>query len=516
MVSGTGEGSGRGLIRNTAANGVGRVVNAALAVVLTPFLLGNLGAEQYGVWLIATMLTFTSGYLSLAELGFQQVSVRLVAEARHRNDDDAVARIIVTTTAIYTLLGSGLAIALVMAARPLSHIFDISPRLEGTAALVFLLVGLQIAIDLPAAAVSSLLEGAQQYGVLRVIDVGSRVAWAATSIVLVGAGHGVVALAAASVAFAGVALAATVVCARRLQPSLRFRLSLAHAATARRLARDGAPMLALRVLAVLYSQMDRAIVGLAIGAAAVARYEVPYKIHAMAALMLGVMPSAVMPATAYIGQGGGLDRLERLYVQGTKYALALGVPVSIAGIVYARPLIRTWVGVEYTQLTGATRLLLVYPVLAISLVVGQSMLIGLGRMSQMLRFHAGAVGVNLAVSVVLVREIGLIGVIWGTICGHLLLWVPFTRLLLDAFGLRLTAWLRLVVVPVLPGWVIQVVVSIWTLPTVDRMHQLWQVGLAVALSYAVALSTFAVIGLDGAQRSVLVGALRRRAHSDSS
>ena len=489
-------------------NAAGRVVNAVLAIALTPIFLRDLGAEQYGIWLLAATLTFSAGFLSLAELGLNQASVRFVAEALSRDDQREVNEVVSTTTVVYAVLGVFLAVLLVALASVATTLFDVTPALRDTARAVFIVVGLQIALDLPASGVMTALEGAQRYGILRVIDVGLRVVWAAVSAVLVALGHGVMVLAWTALATSAVSLAASVIVSRRSDPPLRLGLRFVTRRMFRRLARSGTSTMGLRIMGVVYSQMDRIIIGVALAATAVAAYEVAYKIHAAAALTLGVMPSAVLPAAAFIGASGDDSRLRGLYVKGTRYSLAIGLPIIVGGIVFARPLIATWVGTDYTDVTGAARLFLVYPALALALVVGQTMLIGLGRMREMLRFHLVAVVTNLIVSSLLVGRIGIIGVIWGTVVGYLLLWVPFTRLLLDQFGVSFGSWLRTVAAPVAPGIAVQVVASLAALRAVEEFSQLWQVAAAYGVSCALAVGVF--FAVSPADRAGVLTAFRLR------
>lgn len=501
------ESAGR-IVRNTITNSAGRVVNSVLAIVLTPIFLRDLGAEQYGIWLLAATLTFSAGFLSLAELGLNQASIRFVAEAHSRGDQRQVNEVVSTTTVIYALLGAVLACALVAMATVFTEVFDVSPSLERTARFMFMVVGLQIAVDLPASGVMTALEGAQRYGVLRVVEVGLRVAWATICVVLVNRGAGVLVLAWTSLATSVLSLAASLFLARRLHPPLKLSLRFVNGATVRRLIRSGTPTMGLRILGIVYSQMDRIVIGVALAATAVAAYDVAYKIHAAAALTLGLMPSAILPAAASMGAAGDVGGLQRLYVKGTRYSLAIGLPLVVGGIIYARPLIATWVGADYTYVTGAARLFLVYPALALALVVGQTMLIASGRMREMLRYHLAAVLMNLVVSVLLVSRVGIIGVIWGTVAGYALLWLPFTRLLLDQFGLSFGTWARSVAAPVVPAIVVQAVFGLLTLHYVEGLSQLWQVVTAFAISCALAVGTFFVVSPD--DRTGLWNALRVR------
>jgi len=354
----------------------------------------------------------------------------------------------------------------------------------------------------------SFVEGAQRYGILRAIDVGGRVAWGVATIVAVLQGHGVVAIAVLSVIEAVLSLLVSLV-AVALSDGVSVRASLVSRASVRRLSGQGAPMLAIRVLAVVYGQMDRIIIGIALGAAAVASYEVVYKLHSTAAITLGIAPSAILPAAAFIGAGRQTDRLRQLFLRGTKYAIAGGLPVAVAGILYARPIIVTWVGHSYAHLAGAARLFLVYPALAIVLVIGQAMLMGLGRMRRFLLYEACSVTLNLVLSIVLVGRLGITGVIWGTIAAYALVWIPLNRLFFREFEVGAWDWARRVLLPNVPGLVLQVGLGLATLSWVNSFDQLWQVVLAFGVSCGVSLAVFVLVAMRGSERHAFVESLRR-------
>jgi O-antigen/teichoic acid export membrane protein len=243
--------------------------------------------------------------------------------------------------------------------------------------------------------------------------------------------------------------------------------------------------------------MDRTVIGIMLAASAVASYEVAWKIHSLAAIVLGIAPSAVMPAAAYLHASSDKVRLRELYLRGTRYAVGLCLPLCVAGMVYAGCIIRTWVGAQYLDVTSSARLFLVYPALAIALVVGQGMLIGLDRMRRMLAFHAIAVALNLAISISLVNWLGIAGVIWGTIVAYVVLWVPFTRLFLKEFDVDLADWLSHILVPVLPAVVVEAIFGIVSLQWVDGFDRLWQVGIVFVVDYALAVVVFLAAGGRG-------------------
>ena len=56
------------LLRNIASNWVGFAVNAAVTLVLTPYVLRELGVERYGIWILTSSLI---GYYGFLDLGFR-------------------------------------------------------------------------------------------------------------------------------------------------------------------------------------------------------------------------------------------------------------------------------------------------------------------------------------------------------------------------------------------------------------------------------------------------------------
>lgn len=491
------------------ANGLGSVVIALLAIALTPFFLKRLGPAEYGVWLLALTLTFGSGYLGLADLGLQQAGVRMVAAARSRDDVDEVNRVVSTMAALFLVVGVVLAAVLATTAGALSSVFSVPTDLDTAARTVFALVGLQIALDLPGASLLAVIEGAQRYAMLRLVEVGTRVAWAIGAVVAVTRGHGVVAMSVISLIAAGAGLVASFVVARRIDSRLRVSARRASRETLGEIVRQGSPLLALRVLSVLYRQMDRAIIGVAIGAVAVARYEVAYKIHATAAIALSIAPSAVLPAAAYLGAKADREQMRSLYLRGTRYAVALCIPVALAAVVYARALIATWVGAEYESLTGVTRLFLVYPLLVAVHVVGVTMLVGLGRTRKVLLFSAVSVVVNLVLSVALTPAHGIVGVVVGTLVGYAVVWVPYLLVMLREFDVKAGEWAGAVVVPNLPPAAAQLALSLLTMDLAERSGQLWQVALFTGASCAVSYAVFLFGVLRKDERGSLLRSIRR-------
>lgn len=499
--------SGR-LLRNTLANGGANAANALVTLALTPLLLHRLGPRQYGVWLLALSVTFSSGYLALADLGLPQASVRFIAEARATGSSEKINTIASTTIAFFLVVGTIVGLAVAALASTFVSLLGPVGDLARPAREVFVLVGLSIVVDLPAAGLLAVIEGTQHYSRLRAIDVGGRLLWGGAVVAAVEDGHGVVALAAASLGASLLEAAGALVIAHRVQPSLRLGPSLVDRRTLRETMSFGSMVALMQGLSVVYAQMDRVIIGIAIGAAVVANYEVAYRLQSVATLVMVMSYSAVLPAAAYNAAREESAKQRELFLRGTKYAVALILPPTLATMVFARPLIVTWVGSAYASMAGPARLFLIYPLFGCLNQVGIAMLSGLGRLGRVITIQAGAVAVNLALSIILVGPLGISGVILGTLVGNGLAFLPYTALLLSTFQVHTTTWIRRIVLPNLLAVIVQLCAELALLHWATGLHQFWQIILLCVASCAIGLSVFATVGLRSDERRHLLQRLR--------
>jgi O-antigen/teichoic acid export membrane protein len=334
------------------------------------------------------------------------------------------------------------------------------------------------------------------------------VLWGAATVVVVLLGYGVRSIAAVSLVGAFLTLGYSIWAAHRIRPDLRVSRDRVDAPTIRDLLGYGAWFTVIRVAGVIYSQMDRIIVGSAIGIAAVARYDVPYKIHAIAALMLALAPSAVMPASALLQAQDDDARLRSLYLRGSRYAVATCTPIAIAAMIHARPLIQTWIGSgEFTSLADEARVFLLYPLFVSFHVIGVTMLVGMGRIRMLAMLAMGSAAINLIVSIALVGPLGLMGVIVGTQVAYASVWVPYLVMSLRLVGVSVAEWRREVLLPNLVAPAIQVVVGLASSRLVDRFDQFWMVGLAVLVNAGTGIGAFAFIVMGADERRTLVASI---------
>jgi O-antigen/teichoic acid export membrane protein len=271
--------------------------------------------------------------------------------------------------------------------------------------------------------------------------------------------------------------------------------------------RFGGGVFTVRLLSIVYHQMDKVIVGVALGSGPVGLYEVANKVSLAAATMSSVSVSAVVPAAAFARRN--LAVVRDMYIRGSCYAAAASLPFAVAGFIFAKPLLVSWIGPQAAPAVEAARLFLAYEALQTVQNVASTMVFGIGRIGVPLAVGTIATLANLGLSILLVHVIGLAGVIVGTLIANGLAWPVMLRYYLQVFDTSLDVWLRRILRPSLVGLGAQVAVSVPLLLLVGDTHFLPLTIAVSALSVLGSLAAFLLVGVRGEDRSLLLGTVAR-------
>jgi O-antigen/teichoic acid export membrane protein len=420
------------LARNILSNSASTFLKLAISFLLTPFLILHLGREKYGLWLL--LMSFSvSGTLSLLSLGLQSALIKHVAEFHALRDSKALNQIISSTLYVYTFMGLiGCAALFLFSHFWLAHCFSFSPADLPVAKLLLGIMAVQVLFELPGLCFDAVLGGLQRFDILAVTEV-SKAALLALLFFLALSLHGTI------VSLSVITLAITVsyslllfVLSRRELPGWRLvrsfdRQQLLPVVS---MTKD---LFILRLNGIVYNNMDKMIIAAAISAAAVTEYDIGNKIHTMALMVMGLAGTVVIPATSAADARSESDRIRTLFLRGTKYALAMTLPVICILFVLAPEIVRVWISPQYVSSAFYARLFLSYLLFWTFTAVGWNMLIGVNLTKSIVKIQIASIAVNLFLSYILARSIGVSGVIYGTIIGNLVAFFPYMTLMMRTF-----------------------------------------------------------------------------------
>jgi O-antigen/teichoic acid export membrane protein len=443
---------GRRVFRNTLITGVVGILSLLANFFIIGEAVRRLGMGPYGVLTLALAFSLSAGFLSISDLGLQSGVTRFVADADGRGQRERIGEVVSSALAVLSAAGVvAVAILLtlsVVAGRIFTNVHGAT--LQNDLRLLFVLFAAEALFGLPALAFVGVLQGLQRYGWVKVVDLSRQILYTVLALVVLLTGQGVVAFGAAMISGTIFAAVGYAVAARILCPEMRISPRLINRAALRPLAGFSAWVFLTRILGVIWAQMDTLILTVLVGINVLAGYSVIARLESAVSYPISLTAAAVVPAAANLLALESRVRLRELLIRGTRYALALSMPVTIAAMVLARPFIVAWVGKGYAMYAGPAQLFLTYQLVSCSANIALTILIGIGRMRAVTSYVCLAVAVNLVVSIALAKPLHVTGVIIGTLVGYGITAPLYIRLVLRELQMKTGDFLRNAILPILP------------------------------------------------------------------
>jgi O-antigen/teichoic acid export membrane protein len=494
----------RRIVTNTLANGVAQFAAMATALVTMPFLIRGFGTTNYGLYLLALSI---SSYATILDLGVGASVVKMTAETTATGDRDRAGRVVSSAVAFYLVVG------LVGAAILATLAFNTGAAFKVTADGARLLRNLFIASALwqmwawPASTGGAVLAGHQRYTQTSMVAVATVAGNIAVTVAVLLTHQGPLVLLVGNFGVSFCTQIVQIVLAKRALGDTPLSPRLVDVATFRSIFGFAWAVFVLQVCTIIvYQQTDRLVLGVFVGAVAIALYEAAGKFQGLIAQLTTFAVSAVMPMATHLGAQGRQESLRQLFLRGTKYSLMLLNPVVIVLIIVARPLLLSWLGPLFAAQAISAQLLISHQVLTSGTAVGDSMITGLGLLPRRVPYAVGVALLNLTISIILVQRLGILGVVLGTMIPYFIDYPFHMRLLLRGLDVPLGRWLKETVLPTYPLLLLPALVS-WALlmtPLQGSLLGIAAIGICGVGSYWLAVYA---LGFQPSERAEVRGAL---------
>lgn len=437
------------LVANTLANMSSQLVAVVVSIVTLPLLLEAFGQVVYGAFMIANSAV---GLISLLDLGTGITTVREIARRDEAGDSERLSETVGTALLLYAALGVLAALALFLTGLFADTLFAIGP--EHTSLLRSMLwihAGVQL-LAWPATAGRQVLAGYERYPAIVRVMIAVTLGHAAAILVVLALGEGPLVLTALQ---AGVTVAgslAMAVSALRVLPSSVRRVALPKRGAVRAFLALSLPVFTVQVAAFLMRQQaDRLVLGVFVGAVAVAVYEAAAKLGSLVAQLNDLTTSAMVPYMTRKEARGDAEGMRDAFLAGTRLTSALLLPPLITLVALAPDVVRVWVGGQLGDAVRATivaaQLLLLSQALIPTYSVADPILLGQGRYHRWAPYAVGIAVLNVAVSVALVGRLGVVGVAVGTLVAGVVEAPLFVRIAAQELRIPVLAWTRRTLLP---------------------------------------------------------------------
>ncbi|UPK02112.1 teichoic acid transporter [Bradyrhizobium sp. 170] len=372
----------RRFVQNTAISAAAY----ALAGVLGLFAVGLI-AKSYGLAVLGLIVLsrafLPTGFLALLDFGVSETTTQVVA--RGRVGDWVVAGEKVSLlAAIAAAVGTASGVILWSAAFQLTAIFKVAPDQIAAFVAILRVTALALPIVFLGLIAEGTLKGFEQYGWLRITEIGSNVLYVAAVYTLVwrGAPFEWVAYSYLAMIVTKYFVLAAVVCRAAVGTSLRLRSWTASSS------KDVFHRCWLMFNNRIAGTFQQTLVPLAIGAlyspVEVGTFDLITRLARFLKATMAPLHSAILPISTHIDEATDTRRLQILGRNGLVLPGAIIVPTLVVMALFSEEILKVWVGPQFSDQWPWLALSMFIPAVAAILGPGQTALM---VRSDFLRFN---------------------------------------------------------------------------------------------------------------------------------
>lgn len=410
---------GRSVATNSTAVAVAQVAVVLIGLVLTPFIVDQLGLVLFGLW---GFVTTTVAFLSVLDPGLGSIVIRYGAQAAHRDDPGFAARL--TSLGLVVWLGVGVLLspALALVVPPvISSLHVVSGQrlphhLVHTAEWFFVWGYAYLFVTAASSILGCRLIAAGEQWIVTAIGLASRCLYAVAMVGLLVAGTGLWGVAIASSFQTLVVVVATVVVTARRHGAVVANPLVLGRAEIGELLRFGGLVQLSGILDALNYDTDPIVLGRFVSVTAAGLYQLGARAASQVAYLVAIPQQSLLQT--FSARAAGMDDVATVRgpaIQASRY-VGLAMVGTCGAVAAGAPwLLTAWLGHPYPGLERVLLLLLALQVVNAARANCAIVIVALGRAGLGASAKAIAVVANLALTVALVGPFGITGVLVGTI-----------------------------------------------------------------------------------------------------
>ncbi|ODU05223.1 oligosaccharide flippase family protein [Thiobacillus sp. 65-1402] len=435
-------------LRNGLANFMGGVLPALVTLFTTPFIVNALGDSSYGV---LTLITAIVGYFAFLDLNVTAGSVKYVAEHHATGNVPRRNQTLTSGIALYLIIGlAGCGLVLLFTDTLLDRVFAIPANLRSEAGQALTLAAFGFLFGQLQIYLNSVPQSIRRYDQSALLESIFGVITPLATVLTLWLGYGLVEVVAVRVLVSVANNAVLVGVIHRLLPD--FVLVKPDRQTLVVLGKFSGFAYLSRLATVAYAQGDKLILGVLTSMSALTHYAVPFmlvnRVFALSYRLGGVL----FPVASALAANQEIERLRELYLYAARYVFFINVSLTLMLATLAHEILLYWIGPSLAASGAAVLVLIAFASLIDSLTNAPSLVNdGMGQPHITGSFAVSRAGLGVALTFLLVHELGMIGAAWAQLVTSALMAALFlTYVHGRSVPVSLRDYSRVVVAPSLP------------------------------------------------------------------
>jgi O-antigen/teichoic acid export membrane protein len=378
--------------------------------LLMPFLVHHLGDRTYGYWALVGAIL---GYYGILDFGVVTAVEWHVAKAIGEEDATAANRAVSTSFYVFAALG-GVILLITIVLAGLAHRF-IS---VGSDAILFrkviLITGLGFAIGFPGRAFLGAMSAHLRWDLISITNQSALLLRAGLIVTVIKAGGGLVALATVSVLTDILVFLSFYLALRRIQAQFKLSFALASMATLKGLLPYSLFTFIIKMNDQLRLYIDPVVVTAFVGVGAVTHYAIGQRLSLAFRDAMIALLGMLAPWFGRLFGSRDYGAIRKVLEFGTRVSVSVATAITCLLLLYGRQFIENWMGKAYLDAYWVLFFLVSAAFFEVSQFPSMSYLYGVSRHRFLAYITLIEAGLNVALSLYLVRIIGIAGVALGT------------------------------------------------------------------------------------------------------
>jgi len=414
---------------NVGMNWVATAVNMVVPFFLTPFVVRHLGTVQYGIWILAVS---TVSYLALLDLGLRSAVIRFVSKAQAEGNHAEGAKLIGAALWFRMLIALGVSCLSILLAFLMPHFFKIPASLVSASRITVLACALGVAVTLISGVFGAVLAAIHRFDLLSSITMIQTILRAGGVLVILRSGRGLISLACWEfMVILGIGIL-TCLIAMRIFPASRTRVRRPEPSVLRAIWSYSFTTFVFMMAVQVIINTDSLVVGAFLSVSMVTLYSIGSSLVSYASQVSSAVSTTFMPMASGLDASGRHEDLRRMLFRGTQAMLGLVFPIALALIFRGRTFISIWMGPQYGLVSETVlQILMISLFFSMADSTAGAVMMAIDKHKPVARWAVYEAVLNLGLSIILVRKIGIYGVAWGTSISmaftHIAFWPRYVR-----------------------------------------------------------------------------------------
>lgn len=379
------------------------VWSTGVTFFLTPFLIGKIGTDHYGLFIL---LMSISGMMGIMNLGLGEATLRYVAYYYGRNDLPGINRVVGATLSVYLVSALAAWAVLFLGASPIARLLSLPLADQALAVGLLRLTAISFGISFIAAAFGSIPQALQRFDISTKLSIAQSLFQVAGTVTILLCGGGVYQLVLWGVATSLFTQAANMIVARRLLPALRMWPSPTRAGL-KEVFRYGFWSLLTQLFGIVWFQADRLLLGTLVNPTAVGYLTVPHTVNFRAMDLVSSASAGLFPHFSTLSD----QRVRsRLFLDATWIMMCCSITIYVPLTVMFPDFLRLWINPEFATASAFVGQLIAASCLVRgAALVYQPLLRGINQPHIISIVTVIASVISLAVNIALIPQLGLAG-----------------------------------------------------------------------------------------------------------